>query len=285
MEARQIPRRIRRNIKSDEYPVAATSSNMKMFCRRDRKIIMDDEKTMLQALPNLRTTLCTRSSASRMMEVAMIISGVGYRIEDAIDKKDDPTPSKSIRHRPRTQTSFQVVTSGDKLYKPRRELNLGSIGIASLDSTTYEKEDFRPGAADVGIEILDPDHIWSSIAMVKVLQRGSDILVKIIFNDVMGASSRHCHHHQLQHHYHSRQKTARSCSLKRATCSVDLILEDQPNHCLDHGMEEGIEEERIWEKERSICSHYWPVTVGVNMLMVFELRIHYYKIDDDDDDN
>jgi len=298
MEARQIPRRIRRSVTSDEDLVATTSSNVKIFSWRDRKIIMDDEKTMLQALPNLRTMFCTRSSASTIMEAAIIIHGADYNTrendekKDAMDKEDDPTPSKSIPHSPMTQTSFQVVTNCDRLYKPRRKSGLQSIGISSLESKTYEKEGFRPRAADVGVEILDPDQIWSSIAMVKVLQRRSDMLVKISFNDVMGVSSHHRHH---RHRYHLRKKTACGSPLKRATCTVDLVLEEPPTHRPDRGLEEGIEEEGIWEKEgpnnsrrrrkRSICSHYWPVTVGVHTLMVFELRIHYYQVDDDDDDS
>jgi len=243
---------------------APSSSKMTMntCCWRKCKIIMDDENKILNDLPNLKTALRTRSSASSMLEATLIICGANYNSDNAkirdvrnqefqvkkvmYDSSDDDAAFESLHRHSWHKDDEQVI---DKFLITNNSTHV--IRKTEHSSDAY-LEGFQHHCTEVGIKVVDPEQIWSNVAVVKVMQKNSNVLVKMCFIDETMQWNRN--------YSHSSTISASTRITKRANCTVDLILEPA------QGNDEGC--------SRSIC-HYWPVTIGDTLIM-FECRIQYY---------
>jgi len=277
MEARQIPKQNRGNKKS-EGDVATTTSNVSTVYWRKCKILMDDESTQSNDLPCLKTALRTRSTASSMIEATLIICGadydnaeedekgktasdINYDVKEVIDEESDISSSSSSDsyRSPWTHPigKFLITTSGNGPSTSKRMDYQSELGLSTVDSKMCSIEEYQP-RAEVGIEISDPDEIWSSVVVMKVIQKKSNILLKMSFKNKIGSRSRHHINGAVRRNQKHSLRSANARITKRAKCTVNLVLEP----CRDAEV-----------CRRSIC-HFWPVTID-HTLIIFECRIEY----------
>lgn len=275
MEARQTPKQNRGNKKS-EGDVATTTSNVSTVYWRKCKIIMDDESTQSNDLPCLKTALRTRSTASSMIEATLIICGadynnaeedeigkitsdINYNVKEVIDEESDILSSSDSYRSPWTHPigKFLITTSGKPSTSKRMDYQ-SELGVSTVDSQTCSIEEYHP-RAEVGIEISDPDEIWSSVVVMKVIQTKSNILLKMSFENKIGSHSRHHINGLMRRNQKHSLRSAHARITKRAKCTVNLVLEPSQDA-------EGV-------CRRSIC-HFWPVTID-HTLIIFECRIEY----------
>jgi len=275
MQERQVPRQIR--CKKSDADMATTSSNVNTFYWRKCKIIMDDESTQSKDLPCLKTALRTRSSASSMIEATLIICGADYDnteknekektisdhdydVKEVIEEESDISSFESYRS-PWTHTigKFHIMTSSSNEPSTSKSMAYPSeSAISDVDPNTCSIEEYQ-SRAEVGIEISDPDEIWSSVVVMKVMQRKSNILVKMSFEDNIGSRSQYHIDEAMRWNKTHCRSSVNAHITKRAKCTVNLVLESS------RGTEEVC--------RRSIC-HFWPVTID-HTLIIFECRIEY----------
>lgn len=269
MIERQVKRLQLKKVGDENHESPSSKVKMTTCCWRKCKIVMDDENEVLNDLPDLKTALRTRSSGSSMLETTLIICGASYdpdnaKIQDGknknnqIEKKtlyntsvDDAAFESLYRHSWRHKGNEKVI---DKFLITNNSTHVKRMSEHSMDMCL---EGFQRQCTEVGITVVDPEQIWSHVAVVKVMQKKSNVLVKIFFIDETMKWNRS---------YPNGSKVATSTRVtKQANCAIDLVLEPAQG--------------RYGGCTRSI-RHYWPVTIGDTLIM-FECRIQYYPHNND----